>query len=77
MRDAAVAPNGPLDQVKVALQREAAAIDANLSRIEARELVYRSRLERQFAGMDARIGALKATQSYLEQQIKLWNGDNG
>jgi hypothetical protein len=26
--------------------------------------------------MDARIGALKATQSYLEQQIKLWNNGN-
>ena len=77
LRDAAVATNGPLEQVKVALQREADAISANRSKMEARELAYRSRLEKQFAGMDARIGALKATQSYLEQQIKLWNSGNG
>jgi flagellar hook-associated protein 2 len=77
LRDAAVASNGPLDQVKAALQREADTITTNRSKMEARELAYRSRLERQFAGMDARIGALKATQSYLEQQIKLWNNGNG
>lgn len=77
LRDAAVAENGPLEQIRVALQREADQIATNRTRIEQREDAYRSRLERQFAGMDARIGALKATQSYLEQQIKLWNSDNG
>jgi flagellar hook-associated protein 2 len=76
LRDAAVSKNGPLDQVKVTLQREADTIDANRSKMEARELAYRTRLEKQFSGMDARIGALKATQSYLEQQIKLWNSGN-
>jgi len=77
LRDAAVASNGPLELVKTALKREADTIEQNRSRMEARELAYRSRLEKQFAGMDARIGALKATQSYLEQQIKLWNNGNG
>lgn len=76
LRDAAVATNGPLELVKAALQREADTINTNRGKMEARELVYQSRLERQFAGMDARIGALKATQSYLEQQIKLWNSGN-
>lgn len=74
--DAAVAANGPLELVKTALKREADMIDQNRSKMEARELAYRSRLEKQFAGMDARIGALKATQSYLEQQITLWNNGN-
>lgn len=77
LRDAAVAPDGALDLVKTALQREADTIDANRQKMEARELAYRNRLEKQFSGMDARIGALKATQSYLEQQIKLWNSGNG
>lgn len=76
LRDAAVAANGPLELVKTALKREADMIDQNRSKMEARELAYRSRLEKQFAGMDARIGALKATQSYLEQQITLWNNGN-
>lgn len=77
LRDAAVATDGPLNQVKVALQREADAIEANRGKMEARELAYRTRLERQYAGMDARVGALRATQSYLEQQIKLWTNGNG
>jgi flagellar hook-associated protein 2 len=76
LRDAAVASNGPLELVQTALKRDADTIAQNRSRMEARELAYRSRLEKQFAGMDARIGALKATQSYLEQQIKLWNNGN-
>lgn len=77
LRDAAVAANGPLEQVRTALQREAARIATDREKVEQREDAYRSRLERQFAGMDARIGALKATQSYLQQQIKLWNSDKG
>ena len=76
LRDAAVATNGPLEMVQTALKRDADTIEQNRSRMEARELTYRSRLEKQFADMDARIGALKATQSYLEQQIKLWNNGN-
>jgi flagellar hook-associated protein 2 len=77
LRDAAVASNGALEQVRSALQREADNISKNRDRMEQREDAYRARLEKQYAGMDARIGALKATQSYLEQQIKLWNsGDN-
>lgn len=35
----------------------------------------RTRLTRQFAGMDARVSAYKATQSFLEQQIKSWTAD--
>ena len=76
LRDAAVASSGPLELVQTALKRDADTIAQNRSRMEARELAYRSRLEKQFADMDARIGALKATQSYLEQQIKLWNNGN-
>jgi flagellar hook-associated protein 2 len=77
LRDAAVAGTGALEQVRTALQRETENIAKNRERMEAREDAYRTRLERQYAGMDARIAALKATQSYLEQQIKVWNGNEG
>lgn len=73
LRDAAVANNGTLEQVRSSLQREADNIAQNRNRMEQREDAYRTRLEKQYAGMDARISALKVTQSYLEQQIKLWN----
>lgn len=76
LRDAAVASNGALEQVRSALQRDADNIAKSRDRMEQREDAYRARLEKQYAGMDARIGALKATQSYLEQQIKLWNSSD-
>lgn len=34
----------------------------------------RSRMTQQFAAMDAKVAAYKSTQSFLEQQIKAWNG---
>jgi flagellar hook-associated protein 2 len=76
LRDAAIARTGALEQVRSALQREADNISKNRETMEQREDAYRARLERQYAGMDARIAALKSTQSYLEQQIKLWNSGN-
>ena len=76
LRDAAVATNGPLEQVRASLQRESEAIAKNRERMEAREGAYLAKLETQYAGMDARIAALKATQSYLEQQIKIWSSSD-
>lgn len=70
------ANDGVLDTLGNRLQREADQISERRTAIEAREDAYRARLERQFSGMDAKLGALKATQTYLEQQIKLWSGNN-
>ncbi|MDV3458469.1 flagellar filament capping protein FliD [Sphingomonas sp. HF-S4] len=36
----------------------------------------RTRMTQQFAAMDAKVAAYKSTQSFLEQQIKSWNGGN-
>jgi flagellar hook-associated protein 2 len=36
----------------------------------------RTRLTRQFAGMDAAVASYKATQSFLTQQIAAWNSNN-
>lgn len=77
LRDAATAANGALEQVSASLQQQAEILSQNREKMETREDAYRARLERQFSGMDARIGALRATQSYLEQQIKLWNQSDG
>jgi flagellar hook-associated protein 2 len=76
LRDAAVAGTGSLEQVRTSLQRDTDNIAKNRGRMEQREDAYRARLEKQYAGMDARLSALKATQSYLDQQIKLWNGSD-
>lgn len=74
IRDAAVAPGGLIESLAKALQAEATTIAKNRERMEAREDRYQARLEKQYATLEARLSAFKATQSYLEQQIKLWSG---
>jgi flagellar hook-associated protein 2 len=64
-----------IDSLGKALQSEAAAIAKNRAKMEAREDAFEARLEKQYAGLDARLAAFKATQSYLEQQIKLWSSE--
>jgi flagellar hook-associated protein 2 len=66
--------SGPLAGLTSRLGKESAAITKDRETMEAREATYKARLERQFTGLDGRLGTLKATQSYLEQQIKVWNG---
>jgi flagellar hook-associated protein 2 len=75
LRDAAVANDGAFGRVKAALEAETKFIDANRARIEARELAYLNRLEKQYSRLDARLNALKSTKTFLDQQIKIWNGD--
>jgi flagellar hook-associated protein 2 len=74
--DAMTAQDAGLSSLKARLAKESASIAANRQKMEAREIAYEARLTKQFGSMDARVNALKATQSYLEQQIKIWNQDN-
>ncbi len=70
--DKATGTDGILETLRSRLDKESAGIVKDQERMEARETAYRTRLERQFGTLDSRISALKATQSYLEQQIKVW-----
>lgn len=76
IRDRAVASNGALDRVGKSLDARKAALADSLAKVEAREAAYAARLERQYATLDSRVGALRATQAYLEQQIEVWNGNS-
>ena len=76
IRDSALAPGGTLESLGKALQAEATTLTKNRERMEAREDAYRARLEKQYASLDARLSVFKATQAYLEQQIKLWSNEN-
>ena len=73
LSDKVTGSGGALDGLKKRLEKETADLTKNRTRMEERETVYKTRLERQFGTMDARIAGLRATQSYLEQQIKLWS----
>lgn len=77
IRDALRAATGPLTGSQNRLTAEAKAIAADRDKMEMRETAYKDQLTKQFTSMDSRVSAYKATQSYLEQQIKIWtNGNN-
>lgn len=77
LKDEATSTGGMLAGLKTRLEKESSLISADREKMETREAAYKERLDRQFSAMDTRLAALKATQSYLEQQIKLWsNGDS-
>ena len=44
--------------------------------MEARADAYKAQLQKSFTTMDSRVTALKATQAYLEQQVKVWTNDS-
>ena len=54
-------------QSDLAAQQEKASIAAES---------MRTRMTKQFAGMDSAVAAYKSTQSFLENQVKAWNSDN-
>ncbi len=74
--NAATAENGPLLSLKARLDKDATGIAKDRTRMEAREAAYAARLTQQYGSLDARVGALRATQTYLDQQIKLWTRSN-
>lgn len=76
IRDKAVATDGVIDRVTKSLDARKEALAEQLDKIEEREDTYRARLEKQFGGLDAKLAAFKATQTYLEQQIEMWNNQN-
>lgn len=81
---------GVLQSIRDRLQGEDGTLQASKKRLEqiktnlleAREKLdqdsaqYETQLRRTFANMDRQLAVLQATQSYLEQQIAVWNGDN-
>lgn len=73
IRDKAVASDGVLGRATSMLDARRASLAEQLEKVEARETIYRQRLEKQYGALDAKLAAFKATQSYLEQQIEMWN----
>lgn len=75
LRDAAIAPGGLLESLGKRFEVEAQELSKSRDRMQAREAAYEARLQKQYATLDARLSAFKATQAYLEQQIKLWSNE--
>ena len=73
IRDRAVGANGAIDRASKSLDAKKANLTEQLGKIEERESAYKTRLEKQYGSLEAKLAAFKATQTYLEQQIKLWS----
>lgn len=73
LRDKAVGSGGIIDRISTSLKEKSESLAEQLQKIEDREAAYKKRLEKQYSGLDAKLAAYKATQSYLEQQIEIWN----
>lgn len=76
IRDAAIATDGVLDRVSKSLDTKSDTLAETLEKIEEREDAYRARLEKQYGSLEAKLAAFRATQSYLEQQIEMWNNQD-
>lgn len=61
-------------QARYSTQQSALADQQTKATDEAETV--RTRLTRQFAGMDARVAAYKATQTFLQQQVDAWNAQS-
>ncbi|MFN7029512.1 MAG: flagellar filament capping protein FliD [Sphingopyxis sp.] len=72
IRDRAIGTDGVIDRVTKSLNSRKETLADQLENIEIREDTYRARLEKQYGSLDAKLAAFKATQTYLEQQIKMW-----
>ena len=89
MLAALVKPGGGLRQIERALgaggalgsaarlEREQAAVTREKGALEERMTRLRAQLERQYSAMDVAVAASKSTQSFIDQQVKLWTRSDG
>jgi flagellar hook-associated protein 2 len=76
IRDELRGRSGPIAKSQERLSAEAKDIAEDRTGLDARSKSYYDRLLSQFTTMERQVSSFKATQSYLEQQIKAWNSDN-
>jgi flagellar hook-associated protein 2 len=76
IRDAVRTTTGPLTGLSDRLTAEAKSIAKDRESMEARAAAYEATLRKNFTAMDTRVTSLKATQAYLEQQVKVWTNSN-
>jgi flagellar hook-associated protein 2 len=76
IRDTVRARTGPIAQSQDKLAAEARDIARDRQALESRSAAYLAKLTADFTAMERRVASFKATQSYLEQQVKIWTGGN-
>ncbi|HEX4739484.1 MAG TPA: flagellar filament capping protein FliD [Allosphingosinicella sp.] len=77
IRDSLRALGGPIQKSQDALDAATKQIADDQAALDTKESAYSDRLTTQYSAMDMQVAQFKATQSYLDQQIKMWtNGNN-
>lgn len=76
IRDALRARGGAFEGAQERLSKEADRIVEDREKLETSSAKYYDQLLKTFTAMDSRVSAFKATQSYLDQQIKIWTNSN-
>jgi flagellar hook-associated protein 2 len=76
IRDALSGRGGVFEAARERLNDEAASIADQRAALDLRSSAYYDRLVTQFTAMERQVSAFKATQSYLEQQIKIWSNSD-
>lgn len=72
IRDVLRDRNGPFAAASDRLQKEKNAIQDDQADVEERAASYYNQLLKTFTAMERQVSAFKATQSYLDQQVKMW-----
>ncbi|MGE4323257.1 MAG: flagellar filament capping protein FliD, partial [Sphingobium sp.] len=76
VRDRIQQTDGALAQARAKYQKLAETFTKQLEKLDAQMVSYEDQLTRTYSAMETRLTALKATQSYLEQQIAIWNNSD-
>ncbi|WP_420146257.1 flagellar filament capping protein FliD [Sphingobium sp.] len=73
VRDNIQKADGPIKGAQARYDKLAADLTEQLESLDEKMTSYEEQLTKVYASMETRLSALKATQSYLEQQIEVWN----
>jgi flagellar hook-associated protein 2 len=68
--------DGPLASSKAIYDKLKDSLQDQLDKLSENRADYSTQLTKTYSAMQTRLLQLKATQSYLEQQIQVWNGDS-
>lgn len=76
VRDKIQQKDGPLASAQSRYETQAKNLAAQLEKLDDQMADYEEQLRKVYSAMETRLTALKATQSYLEQQVAIWTRSN-
>jgi flagellar hook-associated protein 2 len=77
VRDNIQQKDGPLASAQAKYKKLADQLTEQLEKLDTQMADYQTQLTKVYSAMESRLSALKATQSYLTQQVALWSKSDG